>query len=261
MIVSIHAEEMLGALFVLAFAGVLFAYGIRTRLVGRAIDARVAREPGTILLGRFPIEAMHWAARAAGLFFVRCKVSPDVLTMTSLLITMGSLPLSATGHHLFAGCVFVFGAAFDALDGIVARARGMACQAGEVLDAVVDRYADAAPLIGLAIYFRGDIWSLLIVVLALFGSMMVSYVRAKHEAIGVRLPGWVMRRAERIAYIAAGLILGPLVERFGIRGLTSDRVILGFVGLVAIVSQLAAARLMLQGRSMLLGVLHTDKRS
>jgi len=151
-------DEMLGGGFVLVIAGVLCAYAIRTLTVGRAVDTRVARENGTILLGRFPIEAIHWAARGAGFFLVRRKVSPDVLTLTSLVITWVSVPLAATGHHLVAGCIFLFGAAFDALDGIVARARGLACQAGEVLDAIVDRYADAAPLIGLAIYFRQSTW-------------------------------------------------------------------------------------------------------
>src|SRR6185436_12076125 len=153
-----YLDEMLGGGFVLVIAGVLCAYAIRTITVGRAIDARVARETGSILLGRFPIEAIHWAARGAGWFLVRRKVSPDTLTLTSLVVTMASLPLAATGHHLVAGCVFLFGAAFDALDGIVARARGMACQTGEVLDSIVDRYADAAPLVDLAVYFRASWW-------------------------------------------------------------------------------------------------------
>jgi CDP-diacylglycerol--glycerol-3-phosphate 3-phosphatidyltransferase len=246
-----YLDEMLGGGFVLVIASVLCAYAIRSMTIGRAVDARVARETGTILLGRFPIEAIHWAARGAGFFLVRRKVSPDVLTLTSLVIASVSIPLAATGHHLVAGCVFLFGAAFDALDGIVARARGLACQAGEVLDAIVDRYADAAPLIGLAIYFRQSTWSLLVVLLALLGSMMVPYVRAKHEAIGVELPGWLMRRPERVAYLGAGLICGPLIGLLGVPGISGDRVVLAFVALVGTLSHLAAARLVLQGRAQL----------
>src|SRR4051812_10626545 len=141
MTTATYVDAMLGGLFVLVIASVLCAYAIRTLTVGRAIDTRVARENGTMLLGRFPIEAIHWAARAAGLFFVRRGVSPDALTLTSLAITTASAPLAAMGYHLLAGCVFLFGAAFDALDGIVARARGLASPAGEMLDAIVDRYA------------------------------------------------------------------------------------------------------------------------
>jgi CDP-diacylglycerol--glycerol-3-phosphate 3-phosphatidyltransferase len=247
-----YGDAMLGGLFVLVIACVLFAYAIRTLTVGRAVDARVARESGTVLLGRFPIEAIHWAARGAGFFLVRCRVSPDVLTLTSLVITAASAPLAALGLHLLAGCVFLFGAAFDALDGIVARARGLASPAGEMLDAIVDRYADAAPLIGLAIYFRGSAFALFVVLATLLGSMMVSYVRAKHEAKGLDLPGWVMRRPERIAYIGAGLILGPLVGLAQVPGVTGPRIVLAFVGLVGLLSHVAAVRLIVQGRSELL---------
>ena len=102
-----YLDEMLGGGFVLVIAGVLCAYAIRTLTIGRAVDARVARESGTILLGRFPIEAIHWAARGAGFFLVRRKVSPDALTLSALAITSVTIPLAATGHHLVAGCVFL----------------------------------------------------------------------------------------------------------------------------------------------------------
>jgi CDP-diacylglycerol--glycerol-3-phosphate 3-phosphatidyltransferase len=250
---SMYVDAMLGAIFVLAVGGVMCAYAIRSYTLGRVVDARMARENGTVLLGRFPMEAIHWAARAAGVFFVRHRVSPDALTLTSLLITLASAPLAATGHHLIAGFVFVFGAAFDALDGIVARARGLASQAGEALDSIADRYADAAPLIGLAIYFRASAWVLLLVLITLLGAMMVSYVRAKHEAIGLRLPGWVMRRQERIAYLGGALIAGPLVGWLHLPGITADRVILAVVVLVGALSHLAALRLIVQGRAKLLG--------
>jgi len=244
-----YVDTMLGALFILVLAVVLGAYAFRSLTIGRAPDARLQREPGTVLLGRFPMEAMHWAARAVGDRLVRWRVSPDTLTVTSLAITMVSLPLAAVGYHLLAGCVFLFGAVFDALDGIVARARGMASQAGAVLDAIVDRYADAAPLLGLALYFHLSTWKLLIILLALVGSMMVSYVRAKHEAIGLELPSWIMRRAERIAYLAAGLILGPLVGRLELGVVTADHIVLGFVALIGVLSNVAAIRLIFQGRA------------
>jgi CDP-diacylglycerol--glycerol-3-phosphate 3-phosphatidyltransferase len=259
---SSYLDAMLGAVFFLTIAGVLFAYAIRSATLGRAVDARIARESGTALLGRFPMEAIHWAARGAGFVLVRYRVSPNTLTMMSLVITAASAPLAATGHLLMAGCVFMFGAAFDALDGIVARARGLASKAGEVLDSIIDRYADAAPLMGLAIYFRASAWALFAVLAALVGSMMVSYVRAKHEAIGMKLPGWVMRRQERVTYLGGGLVLGPLVAMANLPGVTAPRVILAVVTLVAILSNIAACRLILQGRAALLAQQGTStKRS
>jgi len=74
-------------------------------------------------------------------------VSPDTLTLISLVISGVSLPLAAFGICQRPGAALVVGAAFDALDGIVAREQGIASDSGEVLDAVVDRYADAAPLL------------------------------------------------------------------------------------------------------------------
>jgi CDP-diacylglycerol--glycerol-3-phosphate 3-phosphatidyltransferase len=92
----------------------------------------------------------------------------------------------------------------------------------------------------------------LLVLAAMVGSMMVSYVRAKHEAIGLELSGWIMRRPERIVYLSAGLILGPLIDLVHVPGLTADRVVLGFVTLIALLAHVAAARLTLQGRARLL---------
>jgi CDP-diacylglycerol--glycerol-3-phosphate 3-phosphatidyltransferase len=258
---SIYLDTMIGAFFILALAAVLGAYAFRSLTIGRAPDARVDREPGSLLLGRFPMEAVHWAARAIGLRLVRWRVSPDTLTLMSLAITLVSLPLAAMGYHLLAGCVFLFGAAFDALDGIVARARGMASPAGAALDAVIDRYADAAPLVGLALYFRESIVTLCVVLSAVVGSMMVSYVRAKHEAMGVDLPSWIMRRPERIAYLGAGLILGPLVGLLQSPALTSDRIVIGFVALIAVLSHVAAIKLIVEGRALLVDRPPTRPRS
>jgi CDP-diacylglycerol--glycerol-3-phosphate 3-phosphatidyltransferase len=252
MTISMYADIFLGATFLLAIAGILGAYALRTLTLGRALDPRIEREPGSILLGRFPIEAVHWVARVVSVRLVHWRVSPDALTLLSLAITLASLPLAAFGFHLLAGCVFLFGASFDALDGIVARARGMASPAGAALDAITDRYADAAPLVGLALYYRQSMLALSLLLAAIIGSMMVSYVRAKHEAQGLDLPSWIMRRAERIVYLGAGLILGPLVARAELPGVTADRVVLGFVALIAVLSNVAAVKLTLEGRTRLL---------
>jgi len=108
-----------------------------------------------------------------------------------------------------AGVVLLIGSVFDALDGIVARSRGAASDAGEMLDATVDRYADALGFIGLAIFYREAPWRLAVVLLAIVGAMMVSYVRAKADALGVALAPGLMRRPERIAYLSFGLFARP----------------------------------------------------
>jgi len=242
-------EKALIGLFLALPALVLAAYGVRVAIAGRALDPRVQRESSTVLLGRFPIEAFHWALRAVGRNVSRTGVSPDTLTLISLVISGASLPFAALGSLPAAGASLLFGAAFDALDGIVARERGLSSDAGEVLDAVVDRYADAAPLLGLAVYYRASTPALLLVLFALLGSMLVSYVRAKSEAMSLSLPGGLMRRHERIAYLTAGLLLGPLLQLTTVP--VQAPLTLLAVTVVALVSNLAAVQLTRAARSAL----------
>jgi len=234
-------EKALIGLFLALPALVLAAYGVRVAIAGRALDPRIQRESSTVLLGRFPIEAFHWALRAVGRNVSRTGVSPDTLTLISLVISSASLPFAAVGMLPAAGASLLFGAAFDSLDGIVARERGLSSDSGEVLDAVVDRYADAAPLMGLAIFYRASIPALLLVLFALLGSMLVSYVRAKSEAMNLSLPGGLMRRHERIAYLTAGLLLGPLLQMASLP--VEMPLTLLAVAVVAVVSNLAAVQL------------------
>jgi hypothetical protein len=96
-------EKALIGLFLALPALVLAAYGVRVAVAGRALDARVQRESSTVLLGRFPIEAFHWALRGVGRGVSRSGVSPDTLTLISLVISGLSLPLAAVGRVPAAG--------------------------------------------------------------------------------------------------------------------------------------------------------------
>jgi CDP-diacylglycerol--glycerol-3-phosphate 3-phosphatidyltransferase len=243
-------EKALIGLFLALPAVVLAAYGVRVAVAGRALDPRVQRESSTVLLGRFPIEAFHWMLRGVGRAVSRSGISPDALTLISLVISGASLPFAALGMLPAAGASLLFGAAFDALDGIVARERGVASDAGEVLDAVVDRYADAAPLLGLAVYYRDSVPALLLVLAALLGSMLVSYVRAKSEAMSLSLPGGLMRRHERIAYLTVGLLIGPLLHLASVP--FEAPLTLLAVGVVAVVSNIAAVQLTRAARAALI---------
>jgi CDP-diacylglycerol---glycerol-3-phosphate 3-phosphatidyltransferase len=256
----VHAWEMYVAAAVLAILfGVLFAFGVKTALAGRKISDRVASEGGTLLLGAWPMEAFHWMMRGVGRLIVATRLTPDALTLTSLVLTLACIPLLALGHFAVGAFVFLLGSMFDAFDGIVARARKMSSDSGEVLDAVVDRYADAAPLIGLAMFYRYSLWQMALPLVALIGSMMVSYTRAKAEAMQVKLPPGLMRRHERIAYLGLGLIFGPLlqpilsgeVERI-VPGVSIVYVAtLAAVAFVAVMSNVAAVLLIRQLRARL----------
>ena len=243
------------ALVVGFVGGVVLAYGLRTVFVGRAPDARVDKEGGTVFLGRWLMEAFYWSFRSFGKFLLRMRVTPDSLTWTSFALTMASLPSAAMGHFSTAGLFFLVGSAFDAFDGMVARERGLASDSGEVLDAIIDRYADMAPLMGLAIFYRFSAWQMAIPLAALVGSVMVSYVRAKTEAMGLKLPSGLMRRHERITYFVVALVAGPeisplLPKPFG----AVHPATLATLGFVAMIANYAAVRLGAQGRAELIRI-------
>jgi len=244
--------ELLPLVLVLVLAlGLFAAYGVRLVFVGRARDARLQHEHPTLLLGRFPMEAFHWAMRLTASGFMRLGVTPDQLTYLSLLTTAVAVPLIATGAFAWGAFAMLVGSACDALDGIVARRQGVASDAGEVLDAVADRYADALPLIGLLFYFHESRFALAAVVLAWQGSFAVSYVRAKAEAMGVAPKGGLMRRQERLLYVGIGLLLGPVLPMWNLlpvhRPLT-----LGVLGFVGLLSNVAAIQLTRQTRELLI---------
>ncbi len=228
------------------------AYAVRTLLVGRRHDPKLERYGGTVLLGSWFMEAIYWAIRAPAKLFAKLGVKPDTLTLTSLVLTFASGPIAASGHFSTAGLVFLIGAAFDALDGMVARETGHVKQSGAILDSVMDRWADAAPMIGLAVFYRFSVWQMLIPLVALVGSQLVSYVRAKAESMGMNLPSTLMRRHERVAYISFALILAPMLSPilespFG----AVHPGTLTLVFIVAIVGNVVALRLLLTARRML----------
>ncbi|HEY4159445.1 MAG TPA: CDP-alcohol phosphatidyltransferase family protein [Polyangiaceae bacterium] len=207
---EIEAKVSLLVLLAMPFL-VLSAYGVRVLAYGRPLNDRVAHQTSSALFGRFLIEAFHWVLTGLGRSVARIGISPDALTLISLFISLASLPAAALGHLSWAGVLLLAGAMFDVLDGVVAREQGLASDSGEVLDAIVDRYADGAPLIGLLVFYRESVTALLLVGSALVGSMLVSYVRSKAESLGLKLRGGLMRRHERIAYLSGGLLIGPLV--------------------------------------------------
>jgi phosphatidylglycerophosphate synthase len=246
------APLALGA-FALAFA-VGSAYAIRVALVGRVESSRLDGERGTIFLGRFAIEAFHWMARGLGRRIAEMGVSPDFLSYFSLALSLGSIPFCASGHWEAAGTAIALGACLDALDGIVARERGDASSAGEMLDAFVDRYADAAPFVGLAIHAGPRPVFVLVAFAGLVGSQMVSYVRAKAEALGVTdLPGGIMRRPERVAYMCTALVFGRGLSRLIFPSWPVETVTWVLVAFIGAASNLAALRLHGRARARLRG--------
>lgn len=201
------------ALFFLFVLGLpIFAASYNRR--GRPQTERIQKAGGTFLLNTWLMEYGYWFMGVPARGFVRLGLSPDVVTLIGLgVISLGSVA-TGCGYFGLGGWLLILGSMLDAMDGMVARAQGRSSDAGEFLDAVVDRYAEIATYMGFIYYMNEVWWSLGAVLAALLGSLMVSYVRAKAEALGVDAPSGIMRRHERALYIGVGTAMAPVVAYY-----------------------------------------------
>lgn len=122
------------------------------------------------------------------------------------------------GMVTLAGALIIGFSLFDMLDGQVARLGNMASQFGAMYDSVLDRYCELFNLGGIAYYLiqTGHLAGALITFLALVGSLMVSYVRARAEGLGIECKVGFMQRPERVVVTAAAILAT------GITGMTRD---------------------------------------
>lgn len=101
----------------------------------------------------------------------------------------------------------------DLLDGTVARLTGKASRSGAFFDCTMDRYAEFFVFFGFLVYFRSG-WIFYIVMLALMGSLMVSYVKARGESLSQREVWGLMQRPERLILLMTGTILNTPFSKF-----------------------------------------------
>jgi CDP-diacylglycerol--glycerol-3-phosphate 3-phosphatidyltransferase len=128
-------------------------------------------------------------------------------------LTTGVAVLAGLGEIRWAGVAYIFAAACDALDGTLARVSGKASRFGAFLDSTIDRFAESIVLLGLSIYYAqigGQLENPLILIVAV-GSLMVSYTRARAEAVGVACKVGFMTRPPRVAIMIFAMILDQLL--------------------------------------------------
>jgi CDP-diacylglycerol--glycerol-3-phosphate 3-phosphatidyltransferase len=242
---------LLSILSLLLCTAVVGLYAARVVRLGRPKHERLGPSPGSALLPGWLVEAFYWAFQAPGRAAVRLGIEPDTLTWLALACSLGSLPLLAIGRLPEGALCIALGGILDALDGLVARARGRVSAAGAVLDAVLDRVSDAAPFAGLAVLYRGSAATLLVPIAAMVASSLVSYARARAEVHGLSLPSGLMRRHERIAYLVAALLIAPLVPRLAAAPAIPYPVVLAVTAFIAAFGFVAAALLVARTRAAL----------
>lgn len=135
------------------------------------------------------------------------RVSPNTLTLVDLVPAVAAGIAFAGGMVRLGGVLVGVSGLFDLLDGLVARVGSKQTDFGALLDSTLDRFAEIAVFIGLAILFR-ETPTLYGVILALGGSLMVSYVRARAEGLGFRCDSGMLQRPERLIIVLLGALLG-----------------------------------------------------
>src|SRR3954454_171230 len=230
--------------FALVWLTLLAAYGIRVALAGRFAHARAQKEPGSPFLGRFLIEFGYWAFSPLEKACLVLGVTPNQLTAASLVASLGAALFFALGDPSVAGALVILCAIFDALDGMVARARGTASDAGELIDAAVDRYAEIVTFAGIAAYYRTYLPGFWLALASLGGALLVSYARAKGEISGIDARMGSMNRGERAVYIGAAGVLSPYLASVLEPGAAHPafHIMLLTLALVAVMANITAIR-------------------
>ena len=159
-------------------------------------------------------------------------LNPNLVTIVGLLISgVGAYFISA-GQWWIGGLVVLFAGIFDLFDGALARATNSVSRFGALLDSTVDRVSEAVVLLGLLAYYLStddDVGSILVYA-AIIGSIMVSYLRARSEGLGIDCRVGVMTRPERVALVGIGLIVGHW----------EPRVMLLILGVIAVLTAFTA---------------------
>ena len=147
----------------------------------------------------------------------RTRVTPNALTTAGVTLCLAAavlVPFEDRDQLLFywlGAAVFVIGSLLDILDGALARAGGRSTPFGAFLDSTTDRVGEGAMLAAIGLVFArdGNDVAVVLTVVAVAGSFLVPYVRAKAEALGLRGDVGLGSRAERVVVITAGLVLAP----------------------------------------------------
>jgi len=170
---------------------------------------------GSFVLGFWVRNWFYWFIRPLTRVSLALGLSPFFYNALALAFGLGSLWFYATGHLASAGWMVLLSGFADVMDGEVARGQGVADARGAFIDSTLDRFAEFFAFVGMAWLFRDGV-GVLLVVIALGGSLLVSYTRARGESVGVLCKLGVMQRAERMLLMGLGSILDPSVSaRFG----------------------------------------------
>jgi CDP-diacylglycerol---glycerol-3-phosphate 3-phosphatidyltransferase len=139
---------------------------------------------------------------------IESRLTPNAISLTGLALCVVSAVLVWQEQFLLGGIAFIVGSVCDTLDGRYSRMSGKGTSFGAFLDSTLDRMEEGIVLTAVAYYFskEGDDFAVAAVVVAVLASLMVSYTRARAEALGVECKVGIADRAVRVVILSAGLV-------------------------------------------------------
>jgi len=175
--------------------------------VGRVESGAVISEP----IGRAVRQYMLGVGRA----LARLGITPNMATLIGFGLNVVVALVLASGYPRIAGVMLLVASAFDMVDGAIARSTGTTSSFGGFLDSTVDRYSEIVVYIGLLVWLNttdNDHLGSLLVLVSATGALMISYARARAEAIGHKASVGLVARPERVVLLGLCLIFNlPMV--------------------------------------------------
>jgi CDP-diacylglycerol--glycerol-3-phosphate 3-phosphatidyltransferase len=140
---------------------------------------------------------------------ITSRLTPNAISLVGLLGNLAAAALILEHYFFLGGVAFILGSVMDTLDGRYARISGKGTLWGAFLDSTLDRVEEGLVLVAVAAYFaeRGDEFAAAMCVVVVLGSLMVSYTRARAEALGVECKVGLATRPVRVVVLSVGLVL------------------------------------------------------
>jgi phosphatidylglycerophosphate synthase len=171
-------------------------------------------------VGLFIREYGYWVTYPLIYCFRKLKFTPNTITMAAIFLALFSGYYYYKGEFAIAGWIFMFSGILDFIDGRLARATNQITKEGAYLDSNMDRYSDGIIFGGLALYFRNNLFMLIIAILSIIGIQITSYAKARGELSGVVVKIGLMQRTERCVLIIVASIFYPfimiLLNKYGV---------------------------------------------
>ncbi len=142
----------------------------------------------------------------------RWGIHPNAFTLAGFVITLVAAAAFFEGKLRIGGLLILAGGLCDCIDGNLARAMQKASRFGALFDSMIDRYSEFVMYLGILAYFisRNEYVTATVVFMALCGSVMVSYSRARAESLGFEAQAGLMQRPERIVFLGLGALIHPV---------------------------------------------------